>query len=72
MKLRQILISGWFVMALMLICSSVAGAEIVGRLTQLEGRVDLFKGGNLPAVALRVGDTVEPGDVVRTKSRSKA
>jgi hypothetical protein len=72
MKLRQILISGWFAMALMLIFSAVAGAEVVGRLTQLEGRVDLLKGGKLPAVALKLNDTVEPGDVVRTKSRSKA
>jgi hypothetical protein len=44
----------------------------VGRLTQLEGRVDLLKGGKLPAIALKVDDTVEPGDVVRTKSLSKA
>jgi hypothetical protein len=44
----------------------------VGRLTQLEGRVDLLKGGKLPAVPLKVDDTVEPGDVVRTKSLSKA
>jgi hypothetical protein len=72
MKLRQILISGWFAIALMLIFSTVAGAEVVGRLTQLEGRVDLLKGGKLPAVALKAGDTVEPGDVVRTKSLSKA
>ena len=72
MKLRQVLISGWVALALMLIFSTVAGAEVVGRLTQLEGRVDLLKGGKLPAVPLKVDDTVEPGDVVRTKSLSKA
>jgi hypothetical protein len=72
MKLRQVLISGWAVLALILIVSSVAGAEAVGRLTQVEGRVDVLKGGKLPAIALKAGDTVEPGDVVRTKSRSKA
>ena len=72
MKLRQVLMSGWVVLALMLICSSVAGAEVVGRLTQVEGRVDLLKGGNLPAIPLKVDDTVEPGDVIRTKSLSKA
>lgn len=49
-----------------------AQADTVGRLTQLEGRVELLKGGKLPAVALKVNDTVDPGDVVRTKSRSKA
>jgi len=72
MKLRQVLMSAWVVLALMLICSSVAGAEVVGRLTQLEGRVDLLKGGNLPAIPVKAGDTVEPGDVIRTKSLSKA
>ena len=34
--------------------------------------MDLLKGGKLPAVALKVDDTVEPGDVIRTKSLSKA
>lgn len=72
MKLRQVLISGWVALALMLIFSTVSGAEGVGRLTELEGRVDLLKGGKLPAVALKVNDTVEPGDVIRTKSLSKA
>lgn len=72
MKLRQVLVSGWVALALMLICSTFAGAEVVGRLTQVEGRVDLLKGGKLPAVALKVNDTVEPGDVIRTKSLSKA
>ncbi|MBU4447234.1 MAG: FecR family protein [Proteobacteria bacterium] len=56
----------------MLIFSTVAGAEVVGRLTQVEGRVDLLKGGKLPAVPLKIDDTVEPGDVIRTKSLSKA
>ena len=72
MKLRQVLMSVWVVLVLVLICSSVVGAEVVGRLTQLEGRVDLLKGGKLPAIPLKVNDTVEPGDVIRTKSLSKA
>ena len=72
MKLRRLLISGWAALALMLILSSVAGAEVVGRLTQVDGRVDILKGGKLPAVPLKVDDTVEPGDVIRTKSLSKA
>lgn len=72
MKLRQVLLSGWIALALMLIGSIAARAEVVGRLTQLEGRVDLLKGGKLPAVALKINDMVEPGDVIRTKSLSKA
>lgn len=66
------MMSAWVGLALMLIVTSVAGAGVVGRLTQMEGRVDLLKGGNLPAIPVKVGDTVEPGDVIRTKSLSKA
>jgi hypothetical protein len=47
-------------------------AEVVGRFTQVEGRVDLLKGGNLPATPVTVNASVEPKDVVRTKSLSKA
>jgi hypothetical protein len=47
-------------------------AAVVGRFTQVEGRVDLLKGGNLPATPVTVNTTVEPQDVVRTKSLSKA
>jgi hypothetical protein len=72
MKLRQVLMSAWVFLALILICSSVADAEVVGRLTQSDGRVELLKGGKLPAIPVKTGDTVEPGDVIRTKSQSKA
>ena len=47
-------------------------AAVVGNFTEVEGRVDLLKGGKLPAVAAKVPDGVEPGDVVRTKSASRA
>ncbi|MBM4300081.1 MAG: FecR domain-containing protein [Deltaproteobacteria bacterium] len=72
MKQRQVLMSAWVALALMLICSSLAGAEVVGRLTQVEGRVDLLKGGQLPATPVKVADGVQTGDVLRTKSLSKA
>jgi hypothetical protein len=49
-----------------------AQAEVVGRLTLVEGRVDLLKGGHLPANPVKVNDEVQPGDVLRTKSLSKA
>jgi hypothetical protein len=52
--------------------AAVAAAGVVGHLTQVEGRVELLKGGNLPAIPLKADDTVEPGDVIRTKSLSKA
>ena len=49
-----------------------AQADVVGRLTQVEGRVDLLKGGQLPANPVKLDDGVQPGDVIRTKSLSKA
>ncbi|OPX21011.1 MAG: hypothetical protein BZ151_00795 [Desulfobacca sp. 4484_104] len=49
-----------------------AQAAVVGHLTQLEGRVDLLKAGKLPAIPAKIQDPVEPGDVIRTKSVSKA
>jgi hypothetical protein len=49
-----------------------AQADVVGRLTQVEGRVDLLKGGKLPAVAVKLNDGVQIGDIIRTKSLSKA
>jgi hypothetical protein len=59
------------VLALILGCVQ-AQAAVVGRLTRVDGRVDLLKGGTPPATPLKVDDTVEPQDVIRTKSLSKA
>ncbi len=47
-------------------------AAVVGHITQMDGRVDLLKGGKLPATQVKVGDPVESGDVLRSKSLSKA
>ncbi len=38
----------------------------------MKGQVDVLKGGKLPAIAAKVQDGVETGDVIRTKSRAKA
>jgi FecR protein len=59
-------------LALGLLLSSGAQADVVGRLTQVEGRVDILKGGQLPATQVKVEDGVETGDVLRTKTLSKA
>lgn len=47
-------------------------AQVVGRVTQVEGRVDLLKGGKLPATPAKVDESVQTGDVLRTKSLSRA
>ena len=60
------------IISLLLVLPTAALAEIVGHLTQVEGRVELLKGGKLPVTAGKVQDGVEPGDVLRTKSLSRA
>lgn len=47
-------------------------AEVVGHFLTVEGPVDLLKQGKTPALAAKVKDGVEPGDVVRTKSQGRA
>ena len=49
-----------------------AQADVVGRLTQVEGRVDILRGGKLPAIPVKLNDGVQTGDIIRTKSMSKA
>ena len=47
-------------------------AESVGKFTKVEGTVDILRGGNLPAIPVKVGDPVWVKDVIRTKSNAKA
>jgi hypothetical protein len=49
-----------------------AQADVVGRLTQVEGKVDILKDGKLPAIPVKLNDGVQTGDILRTKSMSKA
>jgi hypothetical protein len=49
-----------------------AHAAVVGHFTMVQGQVDLLKQGQLPAVPAKLQAGVEPGDIIRTKSRSKA
>jgi hypothetical protein len=61
-----------FVLALVLMLPAWASTEVVGHISQVEGQVDLLKGGRLPATRLKLQDKVESGDLIRTKSRSQA
>jgi len=49
-----------------------AQAAPVGTFIQVEGTVDLLKGGKVPAIPVKVQGPVEVGDMVRTKSQSRA
>jgi len=72
MKIRQVLLAMAAFWILAPVLSWGAGPESVGRLTQVEGRVDLLRAGNLPAIPAKVEDTVGQHDVIRTKTLSRA
>ncbi len=55
-----------------LTASFAEGAEAVGKISAAEGQVDVLRGGKLPAVPAKAGDALYVGDIVRTKSESKA
>ncbi|MBU4233270.1 MAG: FecR family protein [Desulfobacterales bacterium] len=60
------------IVALLGVFALSAHASVVGRFTLIKGKVDVLKGGKLPAIAAQVQDGVETGDVIRTKSGAKA
>jgi hypothetical protein len=49
-----------------------AHAAVVGRFSLIIGQVDLLKQGKIPAVTAKMQGAVEPGDVIRTKTKAKA
>jgi hypothetical protein len=72
MKYKRVLVGLILVLILGLGLSAWASAEVVGHITKVQGRVDLLKGGKLPATPVKLQDAVEPGDVLRAKSLSRA
>lgn len=56
-----------------LAAAAVAGAaDSVGKFSRVDGRVDVLRGGELPAMAAAVGGDVFIKDTIRTKSGSTA
>ncbi len=65
----------WVAVALFssgLFLPSYAVAAVVGKFTLVEGRVEMLKGGSLPAIPARLDLAVEEKDIIRTKSASRA
>jgi hypothetical protein len=56
----------------LLALGAAAQAAPVGNFLQVEGSVDLLKGGKAPATPEKVQEAVDVGDLVRTKSQSRA
>jgi len=69
MKKTSILIS---VMAAVLFFATLAWSAQIGAITGMTGNVDITPAADTKARAVAVGDTVNEGDILRTKSKSKA
>lgn len=61
-----------FTVCCLLYTAYAEAAVEIGKVTQIEGRVDILREGKLPAALARLGDSVFVKDVIRTKSSSKA
>ena len=59
-------------LVLVLVMPAGLKAATVGRFVQVEGQVDLLKGGKLPVTKAAAQQPVDQGDVVRTKASSRA
>lgn len=55
-----------------LILSSMAFAQEVGKLTAIQGKVDIMREGKLPAVQAEINQPIYLKDIIRTKTNSKA
>ncbi|MGB9934575.1 FecR family protein [Thermodesulfovibrio yellowstonii] len=51
---------------------SNALAQEVGKITALEGKVDILRGGKPPAVMVKINEPVYLNDIIRTKTDSRA
>ncbi|MEN2994554.1 MAG: FecR family protein [Thermodesulfovibrio sp.] len=51
---------------------NLASAEEVGKVTSLQGFVDILREGKPPAITVKINDPVYLNDIIRTKSDSKA
>ena len=69
---RNYLLVSLLLISLILLGAPAVQAAPVGKFLQVEGRVDLLKGGKLPATEVKVQEGIDIGDVVRTKSQSRA
>lgn len=74
--MRRVILVGVYLLAIPVILFYVfqtkASTPPVGKFTLVEGKVDVLRGGSLPAISVKVEDPVFIKDVIRTKSQSRA
>jgi hypothetical protein len=61
----------WMLLSFTLL-AGVSIAKEVGKVTRVEGVVEVLRGGKPPAQPLKRGDVINLGDVIRTKSEARA
>ncbi|MFA5339610.1 MAG: FecR family protein [Candidatus Omnitrophota bacterium] len=72
-RTAKLLTAGAFILAAASLAFAVtASAEVIGRVSAAEGNVDLLSPGRTEAVPVKGGEDVSAGDILRTKSISKA
>lgn len=69
MRLKNLILIIVFISFLFI---SNAFAQEVGKITALQGKVDILKGGKPPAVLAKIDEPVYLNDIIRTKSDSRA
>ena len=62
----------FLVCAILLVFSTLASAAAVGKITRLEGKVDVLRQGSRSVSGVSLGDTVDVGDIYRSKTNSRA
>lgn len=69
---RNFVLVSLLLICFLVVCPLYAQAAPVGNFIQVEGPVDILKGGKIPGVPVKVQEAVDVGDVVRTKTQSRA
>ncbi|NOX24949.1 MAG: FecR domain-containing protein, partial [Deltaproteobacteria bacterium] len=69
--MKKTFVTSMIAVALFFLLPALVWAAVVGKFTFVKGRVDLSRAGR-QAVIVRLGDKVEAGDVIRSKSKSVA
>ncbi|PMP70295.1 MAG: hypothetical protein C0186_05155 [Thermodesulfovibrio aggregans] len=62
----------FFSLIICLLFISLVHAEEVGKITALQGKVDILRAGKLPAVPAKINEPVYLNDIIRTKTDSRA
>ena len=57
---------------ILVLMPAVAFSQVAGKLTRVEGRVDILRTGTEAAVPANTGDSLSIGDILRTKSDGRA